>query len=93
MILDKSLSDMDTIRIKKNILGHIDRYEITDKLGEGGFGAVYGAKDIETGLYVALKSIGRNIRDGEEMEEIRANFPVSFKATSSCCICTSSSPL
>ena len=78
--LDKSLSDMDTIRIKKNILGHIDRYEITDKLGEGGFGAVYGAKDIETGLYVALKSLpGEISRDGEEMEEIRANFQLVSK--------------
>ena len=78
--LDKSLSDMDTIRIKKTVLGQIDRYEITDKLGEGGFGAVYGAKDIETGLYVALKSLPSEVsRDGEEMDEIRANFQLVSK--------------
>ena len=78
--LDKSLSDMQTMRIEETVLGHVDRYEIVRKLGEGGFGAVYGAKDVESGIFVALKSLPPEVAtDQEEMEDIRANFQLISK--------------
>lgn len=78
--LDKSLSDMRTMRVEKTVLGQVDRYEIVKKLGEGGFGAVYGANDLESGIYVALKSLPAEIvADQEEMEDIRSNFQLISK--------------
>ena len=78
--LDKSLSDMQTMRIEETVLGHVDRYEIVRKLGEGGFGAVYGANDVESGIFVALKSLPPEVAtDQEEMEDIRANFQLISK--------------
>lgn len=78
--LDKSLSDMQTMRETKTILGNVDRYEIIEKLGEGGFGAVYGANDLESGIYVALKSLPPEVaKDQEEMDDIRSNFQLISK--------------
>lgn len=35
----------------------MERYEKTEKIGEGTYGTVYKAKNIQTGQYVALKKI------------------------------------
>jgi len=75
MNLENSLGDMPTLRLDDTSIGRVDRYELLEKLGEGGFGAVYGARDTEAGILVALKALPGEIScDAEEMAQIRDNF-------------------
>ena len=75
-----SLGDMPTMRVSDESIGRVDRYELIEKLGEGGFGAVYGARDTEAGILVALKSLPAEIScDADEMAAIRDNFSLVSK--------------
>ena len=56
-------------------LGRIDKYELLRELGEGGFGAVYLARDTVAGIEVAVKGLPPEVKHNEgELEGIRANF-------------------
>lgn len=60
--------------------GHIDRYTLRKKLGQGGFGAVFQAQDTETKVDVAIKALpGKLAAASEDMEEIRNNFALVEK--------------
>jgi|GEM_PF-6872848 len=73
--LEQSLGDMPTMQLDQKGIGLVDRYELLEKLGEGGFGAVYGARDTEAGILVALKALPAEVScDVEEMTSIRSNF-------------------
>ena len=57
------------------VLGRIDQYEILRELGEGGFGAVYLARDTVAGVEVAIKGLPPEVKHNRaEMENVRANF-------------------
>ena len=45
----------------------LDQYEIVDQLGRGGQGAVYKARDLETGLIVALKVVAQGAHSVDEV--------------------------
>jgi len=73
--LEESVGEIPTMRPNGKSIGTVDRYELLEKLGQGGFGAVYGARDTEAGVLVALKLLPNEIScDEEEMAEIRKNF-------------------
>lgn len=56
-------------------LGRIDQYELLSRLGGGGFGVVYLARDTVSGAQVALKTLHPLLRgSAEEMERVRSNF-------------------
>jgi serine/threonine protein kinase len=38
----------------------MEKYHLIDRVGEGTFGVVHKAKDVETGKVVALKKISKN---------------------------------
>ena len=46
-----------------------ERYEIIDIIGQGGFGVVYQARQIEMGQLVAIKTLRRSLVDYEEAEQ------------------------
>ncbi len=61
-------------------LGRIDRYELVEQLGAGGFGAVYRAHDTVAGINVALKVLPPMISAvPEELENVRSNFAMVSK--------------
>ena len=56
-------------------LGRVDRYELLEKLGQGGFGAVYRAHDPVSDTEVALKALPPLLAHiSDELERVRANF-------------------
>lgn len=78
--LEDSLGDMPTMNLYQSGIGRVDRYELLEKLGEGGFGAVYGARDTEANILVALKALPAEVScDADEMNAIRDNFSLVSK--------------
>ncbi len=62
------------------VLGRIDRYELVEKLGAGGFGAVYRAHDSVARVDVAVKVLPPMISAvPEELENVRSNFVLVSK--------------
>jgi hypothetical protein len=60
--------------------GHVDRYALIEKMGQGGFGAVYRAHDEEAGVEVALKALPPQISHSpEELDGVRRNFALVSK--------------
>ncbi len=58
----------------------ISRYEIVEKLGEGGMGTVYKARDLQLGRFVAIKALNAG---GAPNSERRARFIQEARAASS----------
>ena len=58
-----------------NILGRVDRYQLIEKLGSGGYGAVYRARDTIANIDIALKVLPHLLTNNkDELEDIRRNF-------------------
>lgn len=76
MDIEKSIGNDETLRSRSDsVLAIIDQYEIVRKLGGGGFGSVYLAKDSVSGVEVAVKGLPPVVRNNtEELERIRENF-------------------
>jgi formylglycine-generating enzyme required for sulfatase activity len=60
---------------RRPMLGMIDRYELVEELGGGGFGVVYKARDTVAGVEVAVKGLPPLVQASrEELERVRENF-------------------
>ncbi len=56
-------------------LGRIDQYEVLKRLGGGGYGVVYLARDTVSGVLFALKTLHPLVkRSPEELERVRGGF-------------------
>ena len=80
---EQSLNSMPTVvgglngraSFSSTPLGQIDQYVLIRKLGGGGFGVVYLARDTASDVDVALKTLHPLLKSNpEEMEALRANF-------------------
>ena len=58
-----------------SILGRVDRYQLIEKLGSGGYGAVYRARDTIANIDIAIKVLPHLLTNNkDELEDIRRNF-------------------
>ena len=60
-----------------NSIGTVDRYRILQKIGQGGFGAVYWAEDTVGKIHVAVKVLPPLVsHNHEELEGVQENFSI-----------------
>ncbi len=75
---DHSLDSMRTVAPdygQQKMLGHVDKYELVEKLGGGAFGVVYKARDTYAGIEVALKTLHPDLKaNADELERVKENF-------------------
>ncbi len=74
---DYTLDSMPTMRAggDANALARLGQYDVLRKLGGGGFGVVYLAKDTVSGVEVAIKTLHPLLKSNpEEMENLKAKF-------------------
>ena len=79
--IDISIGNMPTMDSEGFApIGRIDRYELIEQLGAGGFGSVYRARDSVAQVDVAIKVLPPMISAiPEELENVRANFAIVSK--------------
>ncbi len=64
--------------VKDKTIAIIDQYEILQKLGEGGFGAVCLARDTVSKTLVAIKGLPNKVSDEGKRGSTRRNFAVTL---------------